>query len=107
MLPMVIMRRTPAPRNASARRALGMSAALLCSLALVAPVSAHPGADPDPSKQKKHVDAQIDKLRDDLADTNADLANAYIALRTTGLPSGAVRARGTLPPRTCGPWPRP
>lgn len=80
---MVIMRRTPAPRNASVRRAVGMSAALLCSLALVAPVSAHPGADPDPSKQKKHVDAQIDKLRDDLADTNAQLASAYIALRTT------------------------
>ncbi|MFW5472044.1 peptidoglycan DD-metalloendopeptidase family protein [Knoellia sp. CPCC 206450] len=60
-----------------------MSVALLASLALVAPVSAHPSADPDPSKQKRSVDAQIDQLREDLHETNADLANAYIALRTT------------------------
>ena len=60
-----------------------MTAALLCSLALVAPVSAHPGADPDPAKQKRQVDAQIDKLREDLHETNADLAEAYIALKTT------------------------
>lgn len=83
MLPMVTMWRTPAPRNTSARRALGLSVALLCSLALVAPVSALQGADPDPSKQKRQVDAQIDKLREDLDETNTALANAYIALQTT------------------------
>lgn len=83
MLPMVTMWRTPAPRAASARRTAGLSVALLASLALVAPVSAHPNADPDPSKQKRRVDAQIDQLREDLHETNADLANAYIALRTT------------------------
>ena len=83
MLPMVTMWRTPAPRTASARRVTGMSVALLASLALVAPVSALPNADPDPSKQKRSVDAQIDQLREDLHETNADLANAYIALRTT------------------------
>lgn len=83
MLPMVIMWRTPAPRNAPVRRVAGLSVALLCSLALVAPVSAHPGANPDPGKQKRHVDAQIDQLRKDLHDTNAALATAYIALKTT------------------------
>jgi len=83
VLPMVTMWRTPAPRTASARRVTGMSVALLASLALVAPVSAHPSADPDPSKQKRSVDAQINQLREDLHETNADLANAYIALRTT------------------------
>ncbi|MDT0214604.1 peptidoglycan DD-metalloendopeptidase family protein [Rothia sp. ARF10] len=77
------MWRTPAPRTASARRVTGMSVALLASLALVAPVSAHPSGDPDPSKQKRSVDAQINQLREDLHETNADLANAYIALRTT------------------------
>ncbi|WP_035950644.1 M23 family metallopeptidase [Knoellia flava] len=60
-----------------------MSVALLASLAMVAPVSASPSADPDPSKQKRSVDAQINQLREDLHETNADLANAYIALRTT------------------------
>lgn len=83
MLPMVTMWRTPAPRNASARRAAGLSVALLCTLALVAPVSALQGADPDPNKQKRQVDAQIDKLREDLHETNTDLANAFIALKTT------------------------
>lgn len=83
MLPMVTMWRTPAPRTASARRVTGMSVALLASLALVAPVSALPNAEPDPSKQKRSVDAQINQLREDLHETNADLANAYIALRTT------------------------
>lgn len=60
-----------------------MSVALLCSLSLVAPVSARQSADPDPSKQKRSVDAQIQQLREDLHETNADLASAYIALRTT------------------------
>ncbi len=83
MLPMVTMWRTPAPRTTSTRRAAGLSVALLCSLALVAPVSAHPGADPNPNSQKRKVDAQIDQLREDLHETNADLAEAYIALRTT------------------------
>ncbi|WP_404381552.1 peptidoglycan DD-metalloendopeptidase family protein [Knoellia locipacati] len=77
------MWRTPAPRTTPARRAAGLSVAVLCSLALVAPVSAHPGADPNPNSQKRKVDAQIDQLREDLHETNADLAEAYIALRTT------------------------
>ncbi|KGN39591.1 M23 family metallopeptidase [Knoellia subterranea] len=66
------------------RRSVGLSAALLCSLSLVVPASsALQGADPDPNQQKRKVDAQIDQLRGDLDETNADLANAYIALRTT------------------------
>ena len=82
MLPMMTMWRTPAPRRAPARRSAGISVALLCSLALVSHTPAvH--AEPDPGRQKQRVDAQIEQLREDLHDTNADLAEAFIALRTT------------------------
>jgi murein DD-endopeptidase MepM/ murein hydrolase activator NlpD len=52
-------------------------------MALVAPVSALQHRDPDPHQQKRKVDSQIDKLREDLHETNATLANAYLALQTT------------------------
>ena len=83
MLPMVTMWRTPAPRSASVRRYAGVSVALACSLALVAPVSALQGADPDPNRQKRKVDTQIEQLREDLSETNSSLAAAYTALQAT------------------------
>lgn len=88
---MVIMWRTPERRNTSVRRYAGLSVALVCSLALAVPltvarpepVSALQSADPDPHQQKRKVDSQIDQLRDDLDETNATLANAYLALKAT------------------------
>lgn len=83
---MVIMWRTPAPPSASVRRYTGISVALACSLALIAPVSAVSalqGADPDPHQQKRKVDSQIDQLREDLSETNATLATAYTLLQGT------------------------
>ena len=72
---MVTMWRTPAARRAPGRRAAGISVALLCSLALVSQSPAvH--AEPDPGRQKQQVDAQIEQLREDLHETNADLAEA-------------------------------
>ncbi|PRY62819.1 murein DD-endopeptidase MepM/ murein hydrolase activator NlpD [Knoellia remsis] len=56
---------------------------MLLSLAVVAPTSAVQSADPDPSKQKKKVDAQVEQLKEDLHETNAQLAAAYTALKTT------------------------
>lgn len=80
---MVIMWRTPAPRSASVRRWTGISAALACSFALMAPVAALQGADPDPHQQKRKVDTQLDQLRQDLNETNSTLAAAYTALQGT------------------------
>lgn len=83
---MVIMWRTPAPRSASVRRYTGISVALACSVALMAPVSAVSalqGADPDPHQQKRKVDTQIDQLQEDLSETNSSLASAYTALKGT------------------------
>lgn len=80
---MVIMWRTPAPPSASVRRYAGISVALACSLALMAPVSALQGAEPDPNQQKRKVDSQLDQLREDLSETNASLATAYTALQST------------------------
>ncbi|WP_148232337.1 M23 family metallopeptidase [Janibacter sp. HTCC2649] len=65
------------------RRYVGVTAALVCSLALVAPSSAMPGADPDPNQQKRKVDSQIDQLREDLSETNSTLAAAFTALQGT------------------------
>lgn len=80
---MVTMWRTPAPRSASVRRYAGISVALACSLALMAPVSALQGAEPDPSQQKRKVDSQLEKLREDLSETNSSLAAAFTALQGT------------------------
>ncbi|WP_353953139.1 peptidoglycan DD-metalloendopeptidase family protein [Knoellia sp. S7-12] len=77
------MWRTPAPRSVSVRRYAGISVALACSLALMAPVSALQGADPDPNQQKRKVDSQIDQLREDLSETNSSLASAFTALQAT------------------------
>ena len=52
-------------------------------MALMSPVSALQGRDPDPHQQKRKVDSQIDQLREDLHETNSTLANAYIALQQT------------------------
>ncbi|MFC7487864.1 peptidoglycan DD-metalloendopeptidase family protein [Knoellia sp. CPCC 206453] len=49
----------------------------------MAPVSALQGADPDPHQQKRKVDSQIDKLREDLSETNSSLAAAFTALKGT------------------------
>ncbi|WP_169743377.1 M23 family metallopeptidase [Knoellia sinensis] len=62
---------------------------------MTSPVAARSSADPDPNQQKRKVDSQIDQLREDLLDTNADLANAFIALKTTqGKLPGAQAALG-------------
>ena len=52
-------------------------------MALIVPASARQFSDPDPHQQKRKVDSQIEQLRSDLHETNAALADAFIALKTT------------------------
>ena len=72
-------------------RALAVVTALLCAAALgVTSATAVPtitiaGAPTasDPGAEKRKVDSQIDKLREELEESSAELSNAYIALQTT------------------------
>lgn len=50
----------------------------------VAPQAAAPrGQAADPDTEKRRIDAEIAKLREQLDETNGDLTDAYVALRTT------------------------
>ncbi|HSF98866.1 MAG TPA: peptidoglycan DD-metalloendopeptidase family protein [Ornithinibacter sp.] len=72
-------------------RAIAVGTALLCAAALgvtsatAVPTATLAGASTasDPGAEKRKVDSQIEKLREELEDSSAELSNAYIALQTT------------------------
>lgn len=64
-----------------ARLGAGVVAFALGWTAVIGPAAAAPTQDPDAAKRT--VDAQIERLRDDLSETSAALADAAIALRRT------------------------
>jgi len=72
-------------------RTAAVGVALLCAAALgVSSATAVPTAPlqgsataSDPGAEKRKVDSQIEKLREDLEDSSAELSNAYIALQQT------------------------
>ncbi|HEX5817665.1 MAG TPA: peptidoglycan DD-metalloendopeptidase family protein [Gemmatimonadales bacterium] len=65
--------------------------ALTCALTLMSPPIGATAADP--KDQKRKVDREIAQLREQLHDTSADLASAYIALRRTQAALPAARAK--------------
>lgn len=73
------------PRRAVSRRVRLVTAgtALACAVTLMSPPTGATAADPN--DQKRKVDREISQLKDELHDTSADLAAAYIALRRTQL----------------------
>ena len=73
-------------RFTSARRSLVVG---VCAGALLV---SSPVAVADPGDQKGKVDREIKALRDDLDDTSAELADAYLALRRTEAQLPAARA---------------
>jgi|JI6StandDraft_1071083.scaffolds.fasta_scaffold33511_3 murein DD-endopeptidase MepM/ murein hydrolase activator NlpD len=72
-------------RTAAVGVALLCAAALGVSSATAVPTAPLPGSSTasDPGAEKRKVDAQIEKLREDLEDSSAELSNAYIALQQT------------------------
>ena len=98
---MVIMGRQNRAAMSRARpRALAVGVALACAAALgVTSATAVPtatlGGAPtasDPGAEKRKVDSQIEKLREELEDSSAELTEAYIALQTTKGQLPAARA---------------
>lgn len=81
------------PRRAMPRRVRLVTAgtALTCALTLMAPPLGATAADP--KDQKRKVDREISQLKDQLEDTSADLAAAYIALRRTEAALPAAQAQ--------------
>ncbi len=65
---------------------------MLCAAALATTTAQAMPAGSDPGKDKRKVDARIDTLREQLDDTNKDLADAYLALQQTKNAMPAVRA---------------
>lgn len=59
-------------------------ASVLCAIALLGPTAAGASAEPpDPGAAKRKLDTSIGRLKDDLQETNKDLARAYTALEST------------------------
>ncbi|MFQ6172789.1 M23 family metallopeptidase [Oryzobacter sp. R7] len=87
-----------APTRTS-RRAIALGTAVLAAAALASTSAQALPTGSDPGKDKKKVDAQIDKVREQLEDTSSDLAAAYVALQKTraalpGAQAGLAKAEG-------------
>jgi murein DD-endopeptidase MepM/ murein hydrolase activator NlpD len=80
--------RTPAPRGI-VKRLVAVAMALACALTLGAPAA----VAADPRDQKRKVDREIAELKEQLHDTSADLAAAYLALRQTQAAMPAAQQR--------------
>ena len=72
-------------------RLVTAATALTCAVTLMSPPMGATAADP--KDQKRKVDREISQLREQLHDTSADLAAAYIALRRTQSALPAAQAR--------------
>ncbi|MGL5819469.1 MAG: M23 family metallopeptidase [Phycicoccus sp.] len=71
-----------APAGA-ARRAAALALAAACGVSLLATAAQAVPQAPDPGREKKRVDAQVERLEDQIGDTSADLSAAYRALQQT------------------------
>lgn len=72
-------------------RLVTAATAVTCAVTLMSPPIGATAADP--KDQKRKVDREISQLKDQLHDTSADLAAAYIALRRTQSALPAAQAR--------------
>jgi len=80
---MVIMGRPDRAPARTSRRGTAIVTALLCTVALATTSAQAVPTASDPGKEKRRVDAQVDRLKDQLDETGADLAAAYTALQGT------------------------
>ena len=83
MLPMVIMGRPDRAPTRASRRAIALGTSILCAAALAMPSAEALPTASDPGKEKRKVDAQVDRIKDRLDETSADLAAAHEALERT------------------------
>lgn len=80
---MVFMGRPDHAPTRASRRAIALGTSFLCAAALATTsAEALPSAS-DPGKDKRRVDAQVDRLKDRLDETSSDLQDAYSALEGT------------------------
>ena len=80
---MVIMGRPDRASARTPRRGIAILTAILCAVALATSSAAAVPTGSDPGKEKRRVDAQVDRLKDQLDETTSDLSAAYTALQTT------------------------
>jgi murein DD-endopeptidase MepM/ murein hydrolase activator NlpD len=80
---MVIMGRPDSAPTRASRRVIALGTSMLCAAALATTsAEAVPSAN-DPGREKRKVDAQVDRLKDRLDETSSDLADAHAALERT------------------------
>ncbi|MGL4742936.1 MAG: peptidoglycan DD-metalloendopeptidase family protein, partial [Dermatophilaceae bacterium] len=65
------------------RRATALALAAACGVSLLATAAQAMPQAPDPGREKKRVDAQVERLESQVGDTSADLSAAYRALQQT------------------------
>ena len=80
---MVIMGRPDRASARTPRRGIAILTAIVCAVALATSSAAAVPTGSDPGKEKRRVDAQVDRLKDQLDETSSDLSAAYTALQTT------------------------
>ncbi len=89
---MVSMGRPGRASTRASRRVVALAAAILCAAALATTSADAVPAGSDPGKEKRQVDARVDRLTESLDDTSSDLAAAYAALEDTQSRLPAARA---------------
>src|SRR6476620_5404878 len=80
---MVIMGLADRAAARTPRRGIAIRTAIRCAVALATSSAAAVPAGSDPGKDKRRVDAQVGRLKDQLDETSSDLAAAYTALQST------------------------
>jgi murein DD-endopeptidase MepM/ murein hydrolase activator NlpD len=80
---MVIMGRPDRAPVRTTRRGIAFLTAILCAVALATTSAEAVPTGSDPGTQKRKVDAQVDKLKEQLDETSSDLSAAYTALQKT------------------------
>ncbi len=80
---MVTMGRTDRALTRAPRRGIALLTAFVCAVALATASAQALPTGSDPGQEKRKVDAQVDKLKDQLDETGADLSAAYTALQST------------------------
>jgi murein DD-endopeptidase MepM/ murein hydrolase activator NlpD len=80
---MVIMGRPNRAPVRTPRRGIAILSAILFAISLATTSAEALPAGSDPGTQKRKVDAQVDKLKEQLDETSSDLSAAYTALQKT------------------------
>ena len=89
---MVIMGRPDRAPVRVTRRAIALGASVVCAAGLAATSAEALSGAADPGQEKRRVDAQVERLQEQLGETSAELASAYTALEATRTRIPAARA---------------